>query len=159
MSLDGPLEFAHPVVRSAVYQEMGALARMAAPRHAAALVLDAGGLPEQAAAHLVLTEPAGDPFVVTTLRRAGERSLAGGAPDAAAAYLRRALLEPPTLEERPKVLRDLGTAELHSDEHAAVEHLREAPEAVAAVGTPAARALPSVDGPLSVGAHRAVVAL
>src|SRR5439155_8965221 len=88
------LEFVHPVVRSAVYQEMGALARMDAHRRAAALVLDVGGLPEQAAAHLVLTEPAGDAFVVATLRRAGERSLAAGAPDAAVAYLRRALLEP-----------------------------------------------------------------
>ena len=73
-----------------------------------------GALPEQAATYLVRTVPAGDPFVVATLRQAAERSLAQGAPEAAAAYLRRALDEPPERTERAEVLGELGIAETHT---------------------------------------------
>ena len=66
-----------------------------AHRRAADALLQAGALPEQAAAHLVQTLPDSDPVVVVTLRQAARRSLAQGAPDAAAAYLGRALEEPP----------------------------------------------------------------
>ena len=45
--------------------------------------------PEQAAGHLAQTVPANDPFVSATLRSAAEHSMAQGAPEAAAAYLRR----------------------------------------------------------------------
>jgi len=120
---DGPLEFTHPVLRTSVYETMGAGSRIAAHKRAAVLVLEAGSLPEQAAAHLMLTEPAGDEFVVTTLSQAAGRAIAEGAPDAAAAYLSRALAEPPA-DQRGTVLSGLGTAEMHIDERAAVEHLR-----------------------------------
>jgi len=156
---DAPVEFVHPVVRTAVYAEMGAAPRIEAHRRAAALILEAGGLPEQAAAHLVLTEPSGDPFVVATLRRAGERSLAGGAPDAAASYLRRALLEPPTAGERSELLGELGAAELHTDEYAAMEHLREAMESTGEVEQRAERALEYGQALIYVGRHRDAVEL
>lgn len=112
---ENPLEFIHPVVRTAVLEDMSADERTNAHRRAAEILLERGALPEQGATYLIRTIPAGDPFVVTTLRHAAERSLAQGAPEAAAAYLQRALDEPPPDEERAHVLGDLGIAETHSD--------------------------------------------
>ena len=89
-------------------------------------MLDRGALPEQAATYLVRTIPSGDRFVVATLRRAAERSFAQGAPEAAAAYLRRALEEPPDSDDRAEVLAELGFAETHTDAVAAAEHLSQA---------------------------------
>src|SRR6202012_3905108 len=55
-------------------------------------------------------EPAGDAVVVGWLRDAARAALTSGAPDSAARYLRRALLEPPDLEIRPIVAFELGQA-------------------------------------------------
>jgi DNA-binding CsgD family transcriptional regulator len=112
---ENPLEFIHPVVRTAVLEDMSADERTNAHRRAAEILLERGALPEQAATYLVRTVPAGDPFVVAILRQAAERSLAQGAPEAAAGYLRRALNEPPGNGQRADVLGDLGIAETHSD--------------------------------------------
>ena len=105
---------------------MSADERTRAHREAAALLLDRGAFPEQAATYLVRTIPSGDRFVVATLRRAAERSFAQGAPEAAVAYLRRALEEPPVGEDRAEVLGELGFAETHTDPLAAAEHLSQA---------------------------------
>lgn len=86
--------------------------RTQAQRRAAELLLERGGLPEQAATYLVRTLPAGDRFVVATLREAAARSVAKGAAEAAVAYLRRARDEPPAPRERLEVLFELGVAEL-----------------------------------------------
>jgi DNA-binding CsgD family transcriptional regulator len=133
---ENPLEFTHPVVRSAVLEHMSADERTRAHREAAALLLDRGALPEQAATYLVRTIPSGDRFVVATLRRAAERSFAQGAPEAAVAYLRRALEEPPEGEDRAEVLGELGFAETHTDPLAAAEHLS---QAIAALHDPTRR--------------------
>ena len=121
-----PVEFMHPVVRTAVLEDMTAAERVGGHRRAAEVLLDTGALPEQAAAHLAQTLPDHDPFVVATLRQAAKRSLAQGAPEAAATYLRRALEEPPPPGERLDVLYELGVAELNSNASEASEHLREA---------------------------------
>lgn len=76
------------------------------------------------------TVPNGDPFVVSTLRQAGAQALRQGAPEAAVAYLRRALDEPPALAERADVLYELGVAELNTDASAAMEHLERAVEEI-----------------------------
>ena len=123
---ENPLEFIHPVVRTAVLDDMSAVERIAGHRRAAEVLLGTGALPEQAAAHLAQTLPAHDPLVITTLRRAAERSLAQGAPEAAVGYLRRALEEPPPSEQRVDVLYELGVAELNSNAAEASEHLGEA---------------------------------
>jgi class 3 adenylate cyclase/DNA-binding CsgD family transcriptional regulator len=124
---ENPLEFIHPVVRTAIYQHMSEGDRLSGHRRAAQTLLDAGLPAEQAAAHLQLTLPAGDGFVVATLREAAERSHSQGAPDAAIAYLRRALEEPPAPEDRPDVLGELGMAETEAFQSAAsAEHLRQA---------------------------------
>ena len=122
---ENPLAFRHPVVRSAILEDMSAGERMRLHRRAAEVLLDAGAVPESAATYLVAILSDGDPFVVATLRHAAQRSLAQGAPEAAVTYLRRALEEPPDPEQRPDVLAELGIAETETFEaEVAVEHLR-----------------------------------
>src|SRR5205085_9729800 len=92
---ENPVEFMHPVVRTAVLEDIDMPDRVRGHRRAADALLSAGAPAAQAAAHLAQTLPRADPFVVTTLRAAAERALAQGAPEAAVAYLRRAVDEPP----------------------------------------------------------------
>jgi DNA-binding CsgD family transcriptional regulator len=121
---EDPLEFFHPVVRSAVYETLDVVERSAAHRLAAELLLDAGAPPEGAAGHLLRVTPQADPFVVTTLRQAAERSLPQGAADAAVDYLTRALEEQPDPPTRAEVLVELGLAERRTNGPAAADHLR-----------------------------------
>jgi hypothetical protein len=88
------LRFVHPIVRAAIYAEMPTADRSV--YHAcAARLLDTDHAPvDQVAAHLVVTLPCGDRWVVQVLRSAAERALSQGTPDAAISYLRRALDEP-----------------------------------------------------------------
>ena len=126
-----PLEFAHPVVREAVYADIGP--RLRSEQHArAAAILAARGAPdERVAAQIVESEPAADPERVALLRRVGAGALARGAPVAARAWLRRALAEPPPAAERAEVLLALGSAELRLGAPEAVAHLSEAFDAAA----------------------------
>ena len=126
LSRENPLEFMHPVVRTAVLETMSAAERTQAHRRAAEVILGAGGLPDQTATHLVLAIPDRDDFIVATLRQAAAQVLAQGAAPAAAAYLRRALAEPPRPEERARVLYELGVAELRSGAAESARHLRQA---------------------------------
>src|SRR5215475_2568226 len=123
---EDPLEFFHPVVRRAVYETLDVVERDAAHRLAAELLLDAGAPPERAAGHLLRVAPQADPFVVSTLRQAAERSLAQGAADAAVRYLARALEEGIDPAARAEVLVELGLAERRTNGPAAVGHLRAA---------------------------------
>jgi DNA-binding CsgD family transcriptional regulator len=126
LSRENPLEFMHPVVRTAVLETMSAAERTQAHRRAAEVILGAGGLPDQTATHLMHAIPDRDDFVVATLRQAAAQALAQGAAPAAAAYLRRALAEPPRPEERARVLYELGVAELQSGAAESARHLRQA---------------------------------
>jgi DNA-binding CsgD family transcriptional regulator len=126
LRVEDPLEFAHPVVRTAIYQQLGADERFRAHRRAAELLVAAGTPLPQAAAHLLLTLPGGDRFVGEILSRAAEQSLVQGAPQAAVAYLRRALAEPTTDPERAELLYRLGVAEQSAAIPGAVEHLGQA---------------------------------
>ena len=126
LSHENPLEFTHPVVRTAVLETMTAAERTDAHRRAAEVILGAGGRGDQAAPHVMLTVPDGDEFVVATLRQAAAQAVAQGAAPTAAAYLRRALAELPRPEERARVLYELGVAELQSGAAESARHLREA---------------------------------
>jgi DNA-binding CsgD family transcriptional regulator len=126
LRLEDPLEFVHPVVRTAIYQQIGADERLRAHRRAAELFVTAGTPSQQAAAHLLLTPPGGDRFVGEVLRRAAEQSLVQGAPQAAVSYLWRALAEPMSDPERAELLYRLGVAEQSAAIPGAVEHLAEA---------------------------------
>ena len=120
------LEFVHPVVRAAVYETLDVAERGAAHRRAGGLLLNAGALPENAAAHFVRAPAAADAFIVSTMRRAAERSLTQGAADAAIEYLTRALQEQSDAETRGEVLAELGVAERRTNAPAAADHLRAA---------------------------------
>jgi DNA-binding CsgD family transcriptional regulator len=124
---ENPVEFTHPIVRSAVYNSIPAGERMQGQRRAAELLVQAGAVPERAATYLMLNPPDDDPFVVDVLRQAARRSLGQGAPEAAVEYLQRALQEPPTGTQRSEVLRELGVAETRIFKaDSAAEHLRQA---------------------------------
>ena len=126
-----PLEFFHPVIRSAVHKTLDAVERDAAHRAAAELLLRAGAPPESVAGHLLRVAPRADAFVVSTLRQAAERSLAQGAAEAAVGYLSRALEEQIDPAARAEVLVELGFAERRTNGPAAVDHLRAALELLA----------------------------
>jgi DNA-binding CsgD family transcriptional regulator len=126
LRVEEPLEFVHPVVRTAIYQQIGADERLRAHRRAAELLVSAGAPSQQAAAHLLATLPTGDRFVGEVLRRAAEQSLRQGAPQAAVTYLQRALTEPVSDAERAELLHRLGVAEQSAAIPGAVEHLGEA---------------------------------
>ena len=132
-----PLGFVHPLIRTAVYEELTPLERESGHARAAQLVATAGAEPERIAAHLLRSPPAGDPQVVATLRDAARRAGSRGASESAVAYLRRALEEPPPDAQRAELLRELGSAESRVTGEAAVEHLREAHALIVA---PVARA-------------------
>ncbi len=134
----GAIAFVHPVVRAAVYASLGPFEQREAHARAARLLGAAGRPPEQVAAHVLKCPPAGDAGAVDILCLAAARSLADGAVDLAAAYLLRALEEPPAPERRAEILFELGTAEQLLNGPRAAEHLR---EALSLTADPARRAL------------------
>ena len=90
-----PLGFAHALVRSSVEAELTASERSTEHERAAGLLAQAGAGEDRVALHLLACDPRGDPDVVETLRGAAGEASARGAPDAAVAFLRRAVQEPP----------------------------------------------------------------
>ncbi|HTW98425.1 MAG TPA: AAA family ATPase, partial [Acidimicrobiales bacterium] len=106
-----PLRFLHPVIAAGV--TAGIAAGELADGHArAARLLAANGAPSDAvASHLLRTDPAGEPWTVEVLREAAAAAVDRGAPEAAAAYLRRAASEPPDPGVRAALLLELGRAE------------------------------------------------
>jgi DNA-binding CsgD family transcriptional regulator len=120
------LEFAHPIVRTAVYESLQPGERALAHARAALLLEQDDADPERVCLHLLRTEPAGDPHAVAVLRAAATAAAGRGAPDSAAEYLRRALTEPPDPPTRAGVCLELGIALAAVRHPAAVEALREA---------------------------------
>ena len=98
------LEFAHPIVREAVYADIGPRER--AEQHArAAAILAARGAPDERVAAQIVAAPSRPPTPSGSalLRRVAAEALARGAPVAARAWLRRALAEPPPADgARPR---------------------------------------------------------
>ena len=119
-----PVAFAHPVLRSAVYEQLPPLRRGLAHARAAARLRAGGGGPERVAQHLLPSPATGDAAVAETLREAAAIALARGAPDTAVTLLRRALDEPP--RDRTTVLLELARVETLSSAPEAVDHAREA---------------------------------
>jgi DNA-binding CsgD family transcriptional regulator/tetratricopeptide (TPR) repeat protein len=123
---DAPLAFVHPLVRAAVYEDLAGVERAALHRRVAASH-DGTGDPEQVAVHLLHVDPRCDPHVVDVLRAAAAGATGRGAPDAAAMFLRRALVEPPPAgARRAAVLVELGQAEALAWMDGFEEHLTDA---------------------------------
>ena len=89
-----PIDFVHPLVRTAVYGELSEEGRSDAHRRAAELISSTGGDAREVAPHLMACAPNGDQWVAGQLRDAAREAMAAGAPDAARRYLERALEEP-----------------------------------------------------------------
>jgi DNA-binding CsgD family transcriptional regulator/tetratricopeptide (TPR) repeat protein len=120
------LRFVHPLVRSAVYQDLALPVRQRW-HHRAARMLHAEGAPlQEVTVHLLAAGAAGDPWVVSMLRQAAADARRRGAPDVAAVCLRRALAEPPAATGRADVLSELGELETMQDPATAAAHLAEA---------------------------------
>ena len=125
------LEFAHPIVREAVYADLGSHARAEAHARAAEILAASGASEERIAAQIAEAEPAGDAGRVELLRRVAADALARGGPAAAAAWLGRALAEPPPPESRGEVLLELSSAKLRlGTPEAAIEELMESAELI-----------------------------
>jgi DNA-binding CsgD family transcriptional regulator len=123
-----PIEFVHPIARSAIYAAIPASERARLHAVAATLLREEGAAAERIASHALVTDPAGDEATVDFLAAAARGALARGAPSSAAAYLRRALTEPPAAARRPALLAELGSAEALLGDARAIGHLREALE-------------------------------
>ena len=121
-----PAAFVHPIVRRAVYDDIGEAERAARHRQAAQLLARAGSPGERVAQHLLATEPAADAWVVDRLFEAAGRAARVGASESAATYLRRALIEPPAPGRRSAVLLELGRAEFNARQPDALAHLKDA---------------------------------
>ncbi len=136
--------FVHPLVRAAIYEDLLPHERAGAHARAARALASADAEPALIGAHLLHASPSGDQWAVEILRRAAAEALSRAAPEGAAAYLRRALAEPPARPEQ--VLRELGAAELRTGSPRGLEHLAlaraetEDPVARAAIALELARA-------------------
>lgn len=117
------LEFAHAIVRQAVYADIGTHERARAHAHAARILAGHGASDERVAAQIAEAEPSGEPRRVELLRRVAAGALARGAPAAAIAWLSRALAEPPPPESHSQVLLELGVAELRVAAPESADHL------------------------------------
>jgi DNA-binding CsgD family transcriptional regulator len=121
----GPhLDFTHPILRSAVLADIGDHQQAQWHARAARHLRDAGAPVQRIAGHLLRTMPGAEPAVVACLREAAAHAMSTGSPDAAVAYLNRALEETPGNELRSDLLSDLGSAELLHGKLEALDHLR-----------------------------------
>jgi DNA-binding CsgD family transcriptional regulator len=118
--------FRHPLLRTAVYADLAGPRRAHLHKRAARLLARDGEGVDAVAGQIMLSEPAGDEWVVQSLCAAAAGALARTAPEAAASYLGRALVEPPPASERARILSMLGSARFHSGDPAGLEVLAEA---------------------------------
>jgi DNA-binding CsgD family transcriptional regulator len=118
--------FVHPVVQEAVEEGMPLAERTAMHALAAELLHRAGRPPEQVAKHLMALTAPTYAWAIEVLRSAAYSAQSRGAPEAAARYLRRALLVSPPGSDRAKLLVDLGTSERSFAPSASVRHIAQA---------------------------------
>ena len=109
---DGPgLTLAHPLIAGTLYARLPPGERALRHADAAAMLASERAEPERIALHLLHTEPAREAATVSALRDAARRASGRGAPQSAAAYLRRAVAEPPPdAAEEADVRLELGLA-------------------------------------------------
>lgn len=120
-----PLAFVHPLVHASVEADLPPGERGLLHLQAAKLL--AGDIAAARVAQHLLAAPAtNDSWVVETLREAAVHALVTAAPATAALYLRRALDEPPSPEQKRAVLLELGEAEALAGEPAALERFTDA---------------------------------
>ncbi len=139
LGFDDPLDFAHPLVRTAVHEDIAGPTRGVDHLRVARLLHEEGESAERVTSHLLVAEAAGDPWVPGQLVEVAKEALARGAPESAIALLERALEEPPADQDRPVIHHHLGAA------RARAGRLEAAAQALA-------EALELTDGPAARGA-------
>ncbi|WP_320774077.1 helix-turn-helix transcriptional regulator [Streptomyces sp. CRN 30] len=119
--------FVHRSVRDAAESILTMEQRERMHDEAAALLYAAGSPAEQVAAQLMAVVTRRQPWAVDVLRAAADTALRRGAPDTAARYLQRALLDSPDEGvDRARLLVELGTAERDFDQLACERHIAQA---------------------------------
>lgn len=134
LTAGGELDFAHPILRSAVSERIGLEERALAHARAGKLLAAEGAPPDRLAVHFLHARPRADGAVVATLRSAAALAAERGAPETAAVYLRRALEEPPAPPLRGPLSLELGLAQLAARHDA--EAIPRLVQAVAAIEPP-----------------------
>jgi DNA-binding CsgD family transcriptional regulator len=143
------LTLTHPLVENALYATMAPGERGLWHARAARILQGEGADPETIAVHLLRSAPAAEPATVSTLRDAAGRASTRGAPGTAAAFLRRALAEPPASGHDDAGLRlDLGLA-LAADLNAEAPQVLQ--EAVKRADSPGQRSAIALRGARAMG--------
>lgn len=104
------LTFAHPIVRSSVYEAVPAAIRERLHRLAAGALRTSGAGATAIASQVLRTQGRGERAAVDALRSAARAALAQGDPASARRYLERAMLEPPPAELLGAVHLELAAA-------------------------------------------------
>jgi len=123
------VRFTHPILRTAIHDDLSPVERERLHHAAAAILRERGSPAGRVAAQVMHTEPAADPGAVALLRNAARDALALGDAAGAAALLARALDEPPADGDRAAVLLELGQARARAGAPEAIEPLTEIVEA------------------------------
>ncbi len=117
---------AHALIATAILEDRGSAETTRLHREAARALQAAGAPTDVVAGHLLHTTPQHDDEVAAVLRDAVSISLARGSPHAAAAYLRRALVEDAPSDDRGQLLAQLATTTFDAGLPGARESLRAA---------------------------------
>jgi DNA-binding CsgD family transcriptional regulator len=128
LSNEDPIAFAHPLIRSSIYDTMADSDRQLVHRRAANLLRGTGASNEQVAAHLGRLTPAADPDVAQALAVAAREALGRAAPDEAVAWFERAVDEAAVHPEPSELLAELGSAKAMRRDPTAIGALQEAYE-------------------------------
>jgi DNA-binding CsgD family transcriptional regulator len=119
--------FPHAVVQDGVEESMTAEERERLHVAAVHLLHGSGYTAEQVAAQLLAISSPQGRWATEVLRAAAGTALRRGAPEIAARYLRRALLDTsPDGEDRARLLVDLATVERHFDMRTSIRHITHA---------------------------------
>ncbi|HEY8301880.1 MAG TPA: AAA family ATPase [Jatrophihabitans sp.] len=122
----GSLEFAHPLIRQSIYEEIPPARRALQHAAAAGLLRSTGAPVELVAVQLMPSPPAAEGWVVQTLREAARQASDRGSPDTAARLLHRALAEGAAEVPASTLLLEIGAAETSAGLSGAPGHITQA---------------------------------
>lgn len=127
-----PAAFAHPIVRSAIYEGMPPGTRPRAHAQAARLLDARGGSAERIAHHLLIAAPVQKEWAGLALQRGARAASRRGAPTTAARFLRHALQATVVAPaHRAEMLIDLGFAEAASGDTTSLARFEDALDMIA----------------------------
>lgn len=126
-----PVMFAHPLVRSVLYDQLPAAQRARMHARAAEILRAEQAGVEEVAVQLLRASRVGEPWAVEVLCAAAARAQAEGNPESATHYLERASREPVDAEHLSAILLALGDAQAQLGEPAAESTVLRALELIA----------------------------